>query len=219
MKKQFLLQLSTLVASTLIFLGCQTSSIRYISLEDLRQSLPPQSISVGFDVDDTILFSSPGTFYGVTNRDGKNGENIYGKNPTQTPQFFNDWTEKWDAFSIPKKSARDLISLHTQRGDNIYFITARPYTGKNEQLTSRIKHFFHLEKVNPVIFNGFKTPKTMEIKRHNIQIYYGDADTDIIDAHAANIRAIRVLRPRLSTDERSLNYGAFGEEVLLNSDY
>ena len=216
-KNLLLLFLSFLVCLGLI--GCQSATIRYISVDDLKKSLPKESIAVGFDVDDTLLFSSPGMFYGVTNTDGKNGTNIYGENPTQTQKFFNDWTEKWDAFSMPKKSARELLTLHTERGDSIYFITARPYTGTSEKLTERIKHFFHLEKANPVIFNGFKTPKTLAIQKHDIKIYYGDADTDITDAQAANIRPIRVLRPTLSIDERALNYGAYGEEVLLDSEH
>lgn len=192
--------------------------MRWIGLEDIRRSLPTSPIIVGFDIDDTVLFSSPGSFYGLHNSSGKAGKNIYGEKPHRNPQFFNDWTDRWDEFSLPKYSARQLIQMHLERGDQIYFITARPYSGPREKLTRRLKRIFRIDPMNPVIFNGFTVPKVDSLKKYGVKIYYGDADSDVADAMTAGARPIRVLRPINSTDDRPVRYGTFNEEILVESD-
>ncbi|MFP5519311.1 MAG: HAD family acid phosphatase [Bdellovibrionia bacterium] len=192
--------------------------MKWVSIEELSKSLPQEKIAVGFDIDDTVLFSSPGSFYGLKNQDGKNKTNKYGDNPHRQNQFFNDWTDIHDAYSMPKYVAQKLITLHSQRGDDIYFITARPYTGKKEKLTERLKNFFNLKQINPVVFNGFEKPKSQALKELDLKIYYGDADSDIKEAQQVGVRPIRVLRAVNSNDSREVNYGMFGEEIIPESD-
>ena len=43
----------------------QESDIHWVTLKDIARSLENQPVmNVGFDVDDTVLFSSPGYYYG-----------------------------------------------------------------------------------------------------------------------------------------------------------
>ena len=62
-------------------------------------------MAVGFDIDDTLLFSSPG----LSRQAGvlPNGES-YLKNPA----FWEKMSNGWDAFSVPKEVAKALIAMH-----------------------------------------------------------------------------------------------------------
>jgi acid phosphatase (class B) len=61
--------------------------------------------------------------------------------------------------------------------------------------------------------------KIKAIKENKIQIFYGDADSDIEAAFEAGIRAIRIMRAVNSTNKPLPHNGSFGEEVLVNSEY
>jgi len=187
----------------------------YVTVDEIRQSLPDTPVSVGFDVDDTLLFSSPGFYYGLHNTDGPDGANKYGQNPLRSYSFWYDMNSQFDKFSIPKLSALALINMHKQRGDTIYFITARQATS-NEYLTTILTNTFNLPDNPSVIFSG-STSKAIYIKNNAISLFYGDSDGDISAAHDAGIRAIRVLRPVLSTNARIPNPGKFNEEILAES--
>ena len=80
-----------------------------------------------------------------------------------------------------------------------------------------IEQTFDLTGNPPVIFAGY-TPKTHFIEQHRIQLYYGDSDTDVTEAQEAGIRVVRILRATISTDNRSVKVGGYGEEVLVGSD-
>ncbi len=77
---------------------------------------PP--MAVGFDIDDTVLFSSPGFWRGQ--KTFSPGSEDYLKNP----QFWEKMNNGWDEFSMPKEVARQLIAMHVKRGDSIWFVTA-----------------------------------------------------------------------------------------------
>lgn len=194
----------------------QRMPVHWVSIEQIKQSLANvKPINVGFDVDDTLLFSSPGFFRGKQEFSPKSNEYL------RNPKFWHKINNDWDYFSIPKKSGYALIQMHLKRGDHIYFITGRPQT-KTEKLTSILQHDFAIpeDKMNPVIFSGPKHgAKTPYIKAHKITLYYGDSDGDISDARAAGAKAIRVLRPLNSTNKPMPHNGKFGEEVLVNSRY
>lgn len=188
-----------------------------ISIQEIEQSLPPQPVSVGFDVDDTVLFSSPGFHYAFTNTDGPNKTNKYGPKPLNSDKFWEDMSSYFDKFSIPKESARQVIEMHKKRNDKIFFITARPKPQK-EIVTQLLSQYFSLPKnTPPVIFSG-KITKCNSIKQHNIVVFYGDSDTDISEAHDAGIRAIRFMRSPLSTNKGRYKPGIYGEAVLENSE-
>ncbi|MRT04313.1 acid phosphatase AphA [Ewingella americana] len=196
----------------------QQSPVHWVSVAQIENSLvgrPP--IAVGFDIDDTVLFSSPGFYRGQ--KEFSPGKEDYLKNP----QFWEKMNNGWDDFSMPKEVAKQLIDMHLKRGDSIYFVTGRSQT-KTETVTKTLQDDFQIpqDKVNPVIFAGDKpgqNTKTQWLKDKQIKIFYGDSDGDITAAQAVSARGIRVLRASNSSYKPLPQAGVFGEEVVVNSEY
>lgn len=194
----------------------QYSGIHWVTLRDIEASLksePP--LNVGFDIDDTVLYSSPGYYYGQQKYSPGNSAYL-----TMT-EFWKEMNNGLDRFSIPKECARDLIEMHKKRGDSIFFITAR-IPSDSETVTEILAGIFNLENPNKVIFTGFgpfENLKIKPIKDNNIRIYYGDADGDIKAAQAVGARAIRIVRAGNSTNKPLPRVGSLGEEVLKDSEY
>lgn len=194
------------------------AAIRWVSVTQIEQSLlghPP--ISVGFDVDDTLLFSSPGYWRGQ--KEFSPGKSDYLKNDA----FWQKMNNGWDQFSMPKEIARELINMHLRRGDNVWFFTHRGST-LTEQLTQKLQDDFLIPQaeLNPVVFiDPRKDNKdfTGLIRQRHIRLFYGDSDEDIRCSRQAGARAVRVLRASNSNNKPLPQAGAFGEEVLINSDF
>jgi acid phosphatase (class B) len=192
--------------------------VKYVTIEQIKASLPPEPVVVGFDIDDTVLFSSPGFYYGLFNHDGPRRSNKYGNPDTlwTCKAFWNDMNGKFDKFSIPKASAQDVILMHRQRGDTIVFITARDSSQANI-VPKILAETFCLQSPKVIFTN--KKSKDLSIKDSKVTIYYGDSDSDIADAQNAKARPIRVLRSPLSTNKTSYSQvGQMGEEVLKDSE-
>lgn len=226
--------LTTIFLTTQIFNNSQTSvfakteitspqkiseyPIHFISIEQIAEKLKGKApIDVGFDVDDTLLFSTPGFLYGQQLFSPGNDDYL------KKNEFWNRLSNGWDVLSIPKKSAVDLVKMHLERGDRIWFITARfmPIIGK-EILTDQLAKSFSVppSKLNKVIFTGDdKNAKIQYIRNLNIKIYYGDSDSDIIEAREGGAEAIRIMRSVDSIRQPLPANGALGEKVLINSDY
>jgi acid phosphatase (class B) len=198
--------------------GCAAEEykIHWVTVEDIARSLETEpQMNIGFDVDDTVLFSSPGYYYGQHKYSPGTQDYL------TMVEFWNEMNNGLDWFSLPKESGRKLIELHKKRGDSIYFISARTKT-KTEQVTEILAEVFGLKNPNRVIFTGSnpaENPKIGAIKEYKIRIYYGDSDIDIKAAQAAGIRAIRTMRPGNSTNKPLPKAGWLGEEVLKNSEY
>jgi len=196
----------------------QQSPVHWVSVAQIENSLvgrPP--IAVGFDIDDTVLFSSPGFYRGQ--KEFSPGKEDYLKNP----KFWEKMNNGWDDFSMPKEVAKQLIDMHLKRGDSIYFVTGRSQT-KTETVTKTLQDDFQIpqDKVNPVIFAGDKpgqNTKTQWLKDKQIKIFYGDSDGDITAAQAVSARGIRVLRASNSSYKPLPQAGVFGEEVVVTSEY
>ncbi|ECD9517905.1 acid phosphatase AphA [Salmonella enterica subsp. diarizonae] len=195
------------------------AAIHWVSMQQLETDLADKKpINVGFDIDDTLLYSSPAFFY------GKSKFSPDSMNFLKNKIFWNELSSKgWDEFSIPKQSGRELIEMHLKHGDNIYFITGRPAPeGAKEDLTEIIQRDFAIpeEKLNKVIYAGTSQNAKVEyIKKNHITVFYGDSDSDILDARKAGATGIRVLRPLLSTNIPFPVNGSLGEEVVANSQY
>jgi len=196
----------------------EQAPIHWVSVAQIENSLMGRApMSVGFDIDDTVLFSSPGFWRGK--KSWSPGSDDYLKNP----DFWQQMNNGWDEFSIPKEVARALIAMHVKRGDRIWFITGRHAT-KTESVTKALQDAFLIPAaaMNPVIFAGEssgRNNKASWMEQKQIKIYYGDADSDIIAAREAGARGIRVLRASNSTWKPLPQAGAFGEEVIVNSEY
>ncbi len=206
-----------------LVLGCASTrpegsagKIRWITFEELAASLQGAApMAVGFDVDDTVLFSSPGFYYGMNKYSPGSARFM------QSDTFWQEMNNQLDAFSLPKEIARRLIDLHKSRGDTIYFVTARPAT-PTEQLTPLLAKIFDIPNMHPVIFTGFAPGKNFKIeplRQLRIRIFYGDSDGDIEAAQAAGARPVRIMRAGNTTYKPLPDYGALGEEVLRDSQF
>src|SRR5262245_40662202 len=95
-------------------------NVRTITLETLAHSLPPEPINVVFDVDDTVLFTSPGFQWGTRTY----GETIVSAGvsvreedlPTEDQrrkyrEFWTKMNNELDQFSVRKWIAAELIAL------------------------------------------------------------------------------------------------------------
>ncbi len=219
--------LTLLVCLALFSCGSDTAGNaggKTITLDALKSSLPANQITVGLDIDDTVLFSTPGFTYGATNTDGPNGTNKYGTDYENNPQFLKDMNQIHDKYSIPKESGRALLSMHNTRGDSIFFITKRTCTGDDAQvMQNRMNTVFQLTGSTLLCTNGGS--KTPQIESNNVDIYYGDSDSDMQYALAAQVkkvRPVRVLRSAMSENKpipaNGYNPGSFGEEIIVNSE-
>mgnify|MGYP000210998676 CR=1 FL=1 len=196
----------------------EQAPIHWVSVAQIENSLtgrPP--MAVGFDIDDTVLFSSPGFWRGKKTYSPDSED--YLKNPA----FWEKMNNGWDEFSMPKEVARQLIAMHVKRGDSIWFVTGRSQT-KTETVSKTLQDDFLIPaaNMNPVIFAGDKSgqnTKTQWLEQKNIKIFYGDSDNDITAAHDVGARGIRVLRASNSTYRPLPMAGKFGEEVIVNSEY
>ena len=196
----------------------EQAPIHWVSVAQIENSLtgrPP--MAVGFDIDDTVLFSSPGFWRGKKTY-SPNSED-YLKNP----QFWEKMNNGWDEFSMPKEVARQLIAMHVKRGDSIWFVTGRSQT-KTETVSKTLQDDFLIPaaNMNPVIFAGDKpgqNTKTQWLQAKQIKVFYGDSDNDITAAREAGARGIRVLRAANSSYKPLPMAGALGEEVIVNSEY
>ncbi|KOE69408.1 class B acid phosphatase [Aggregatibacter actinomycetemcomitans] len=192
--------------------------IHWISVDQLKKELEGKApMNVSFDIDDTVLFSSPCFYHGQQKYSP--GKQDYLKNQ----DFWNEVNAGCDQYSIPKQIAVDLINMHQERGDQIYFITGRT-AGDKDGVTPVLQKAFNIKNIHPVEFMGgrdrtTKYNKTPGIIEHKVTIHYGDSDDDILAAKEAGIRGIRLMRAANSTYQPMPTLGGYGEEVLINSSY
>ncbi|TGU72554.1 hypothetical protein E4633_09630 [Geomonas terrae] len=195
------------------------TSARYVTLDGLEKSLPTTPIVAGFDIDDTVLFSTPAYSYGANNGEGPGGTNRYGADYLANPQFRKDLNQYLDKFSMKKKAGEELIAMHKRRGDTIVFITKRNcYDDDAEVIQKRMNKLFALTSQ---VFCTNEQSKTPYLEKTGARIYYGDADTDIeysMQVKGDKVRPIRVERSRMSTNKGEYHPGKYGEEILADSE-
>lgn len=192
-----------------------TAPVHWVSVEQIEASLEGEpAMTVGFDVDDTVLFSRPCFYYGKM-KYSPESEDYLGMD-----EFWTDiHSNGCDQYSVPKDVARQLIDMHTARGDEIYFITGRTKGSGEEKLTDAIQKAFGIQEMNDVVFTASSENKLEFLRDHELAIYYGDADSDMRAARDADIRPIRVMRAPNSTYKPEPRNGSFGEEVIVNSTF
>ncbi len=185
-RRRFGIIFLALLAAILIWLGTEQNEIG--------------RLKVGFDIDDTVLFS----------------RDIFTNLPPgkQNPIDFGWVNSKDREYSLLIKPAADLIKFYRAHGHQVYFITARP--GENgdqvasfltEQLGFKItkgKNLFFEPKENVGDYR-FST-KHRRMKKLDLDIFYGDSDSDIIAAIKAGVHPVRVVRHHSSVDQYGKNY-------------
>ena len=165
----------------LLVAGCAHRA-QLLTVTDVQKSLPDHPVAVGFDVDETLLCSTPTWYYLATNHDGPDGSNKYGIKVRSHPDFWAD-ANRLDSFSLPKQVARELIAMHQRRGDHVHIITSRMKT-PGEQLTTTLRRIFDLDGDVPIVFTDNR-PKIDVIREAHLAVFYGDSDDDMRDARRA----------------------------------
>lgn len=195
-----------------------------VTLEQLKRLLPPPPITVGFDVDDTLVYSQPAFTplqkeYPAEVIRPKNYEALTPAQKAQYHEFWNRLNNEYDDQSLPKHIGRKLLELHIARGDVIYIISKRQSSVPDNDLpTRRLERFFNIKLAHPVIQTELKD-KTPFIAERHIQYYYGDSDSDITAALAAGATPIRVKRSSETYATDKVHNGWYGEIVLSGSDW
>ena len=168
----------------------------------------PGILNVGFDVDDTILFSRD-VFLNIP----KDKSNPIDYN------WVNMQDEKLSLFIEPTVK---LIKYFKNNGHNIFIITARSgenghYLAKllSDSLGLGIKKNENLFFCPKESIDGKRyTTKHYQMKKLNLDLFYGDADSDMIAALKANVHPVRIVRHNMSIEQYGKNY--FGD--LTNRD-
>lgn len=165
---------------------------------------------MSFDIDDTLLHSSGYFKYGqdyfqIPNDERKEFSYLHNQ------EFWDYLAEMGDEHSIPKEATKEIIQMHLNRGDKIFFITGRTKHSKDKNYIST-----KLSKTLETPVKGFKYDKSYYIKKHNVSIHYGDSDDDILAAREVGARGIRIQRAYNSINPQKMN-GGYREEVLINS--
>ncbi|MBL4890010.1 MAG: hypothetical protein JKX97_08345 [Candidatus Lindowbacteria bacterium] len=189
-----------LILSLVFFIGGCTKS----APSSDGTSLPAaEKNRVGFDIDDTLLFSS-GAF-----DVGKKSGYEFG-----TDEFWSIVNSSDRKYSLVKKSVLALVREHQEKGDEVYVITARRNVD-GDPVKEYISEVFRVPKEN-IFFEP--DGKTERLKVLKLQTFYGDSDSDISDAQAAGIEGVRIQRSPKSGYKKKYNPGNFGERVIENTE-
>jgi len=193
-----------------------------VSIEQLKRLLPAHPIVVGFDVDDTLIFSAPAfntlqPAYPAEVIRPKDYGALTAAQRRQYHEFWNLINEQYDERSIPKRIGKELLDLHLKRGDDIYIISRRQGTvPATNTVTRRLERMFGVRLPHPVVQTDLKD-KTPFIARRHVIYYYGDSDSDITAAVGAKAVPIRVERSQGSYAKDVPHDGQLNEIVLENS--
>ncbi len=178
----------------------QIIAILFISSISFSQT---GKMKVGFDIDDTTLYS----------------ERAFVVAPkTETGRTDYSWINTHDKeFSLLIDPVITLIKYFRSTGHEVFFITARPGPNGDSVAVFLSKSLNFDVKVDSNLFfspkeyiNGFKyTTKHRKMNELDLDIYYGDSDTDIIAAIKADVHPVRIVRSNDSIKEYGGNY--FGD--------
>ena len=157
-------------------------------------------LKVGFDIDDTTLYS----------------ERAFVVAPkTETGRTDYSWINTHDKeFSLLIDPVITLINYFRAHGHEVFFITARPGPNGDSVAVFLSKSLNFDVKVDSNLYfspkeylNGFKyTTKHRKMIDLDLDIYYGDSDTDIIAAIKADVHPVRIVRSNASIKEYGGNY-------------
>jgi acid phosphatase (class B) len=160
-------------------------------------------LKVGFDLDDTLVFSTPAFNKGFGSR-----------HKAFSRRFWRLVNKSDNGNSRVKEAARAILGNHRKNGDTDYIITARrPYGAK--ALYGYIEKTFKISK-DRVFFepNG----KTKRIKALSLDIFYGDSDSDMSAAIKAGAMGIRIRRSPDSWHKKKYHPGKFNEQIIERSE-
>ena len=195
MKKIFRFKFYWLVLPILLFMGGCAGKTVAPGKNDIQK--------VGFDIDDTLLFSTPAF---------QEGFNSGAKQYSEEFWVIVNGVDREK--SIVKKRAEQILEMHKKKGDLIYVITSRePYGAENLKIFLYDRFGVPLENIY------FESDKTGRIKELGLNIYYGDSDSDIKAALEAGAIPYRIQRARESSYKNKYNPGSYGENIIEGSEW
>lgn len=212
--------------NTAATIGLSPPKVDEISVEQLALVLPKTKLVVGFDVDDTLVFSAPAfnalePLYPAETIRPKNLDALSEGDRAKYYEFWNKLNGDLDDRSIPKAIGKKLLDLHLGRGDDVWIISKRQSMNPppaEDVVTKRYERMFGVKLPHPVVQTQLKD-KTKFICEHHLGIYYGDADTDVTASVGAGATPIRVKRATDSYAKDVVHNGQLGEVVLKDSDH
>ncbi|MBA3065152.1 hypothetical protein KJ633_02495 [bacterium] len=162
----------------------------------------PSVKKVGFDIDDTVLFSSPAFDKG------------YESAQAYTDEFWKIVNASDAEVSSMKEKTVKIIRAHQEKGHKVFLITARNPIG-GEALKKFMSKTLNIPESNIYFAPGGKTKL---IKQLGINAFYGDSDSDIRYAKEAGAIPIRIQRSPESGYKGSYNPGSLDEFVVPDSE-
>jgi acid phosphatase (class B) len=138
----------------------------------LKRLLPARPIVVGFDVDDTLIFSAPAfnalePTYPADVIRPRDYTALTAAQRRQYHDFWNRLNEEYDDRSIPKRIGKQLLDLHIQRGDEIYIISRRQKTvPPTNTVTRRLERLFDIRLRHSVVQTNLKDKTPFNAARH-----------------------------------------------------
>lgn len=162
-------------------------------------------LKVGFDIDDTVLYSERAFVIAPKTETGR-----------VDYAWINTHDEQYSLFIDPVVT---LIHFFRAHGHEVFFITARPGPNGDSVAVFLSKNLNFDVKVDSNLFfspkeyvDGYKyTTKHRKINELDLDIFYGDSDTDIIAAIKADVHPVRIIRSNASIKEYGRNY--FGDTL------
>jgi len=162
----------------------------------------PSVHEVGFDIDDTILFSSPAF------------DKAYAGAEPYTEDFWKIVNASDGKVSHFKKKTVEILKAHQKKGHKIYLITSRNPAG-GEALKKFLAGRLVIPEEN-ILFSP--SGKTELIKELGIDAFYGDSDSDMRCANEAGAMPLRIKRSPESGYKASYNPGCLDEYIIPDSE-
>lgn len=237
-------------AEKALMLNCSINTKNLLAFLDItpQSEIDIEGVkAVAFDIDDTLMFTSPAFTRGfATGGLPKPNDVLFwthtnGCDPgcQESTITLSDGSQRVlpkNVPSTPKAKALELIRYHKSLGHKVYAITARPDINGNplrdylesQMGIAREDVFFEPDLEQP----GNPSGKTDRIESLDLDVFYGDSDSDITDAEKAFtdgsgkktklVRPIRFLRSPKSSNRKAAELnkyhpGYFGEPILADS--
>lgn len=196
-----------------------------ITLEQLALVFPKRKIVVGFDVDDTLLFSAPAfnALQPEYDPDVIRPKKLDALTPDQRAKYHEFWNRlngEYDDRSVVKVVAQKVLKLHLDRGDDVWIVSKRQGIvpePKEDVVTKRYERMLGVKLPHPVVQTQLQDKTPFLCERH-IELYYGDADTDVTASVTAGATPIRIRRANDSYAKDAVHDGQLGELVVQGSE-
>ena len=194
-----------------------------IDFDELKKKIDlllPKGSCVGFDLDDTLVFSSNAFIAGLKKF------HIKEKSLIQDPDFWYEISTSLDArLTKAKEIAKKIIKFHSQRGDELIIVTSRIVDQReaivkssiakllNSLFSDDLKKNFDERRIfltglfEKDVKNSRFIDKAEVLIKEKIQLFYGDSDYDIKSAFKARAQPVRIMRDQASSNTASYSPG------------